>query len=81
MFVWISVLFVLGIAAFIDSLFNMGDIFRRVNSVLFMLISMGLLVRTTTKAKAQKTELYQHRVIELEQQVKALKQGREKMGV
>jgi hypothetical protein len=51
MLTWCAILFVLGIAAFLDSLFSYGDIFRQVNSVLFMLVSLGLLVRTTTKMR------------------------------
>jgi len=80
MFIWCSVLFVLGIFAFIDSIFNMGDIFRQVNSVMFMLISLGLLIRTTTKARAKKTEQYEQRIFDLECQVKSLKSAREKLG-
>ena len=79
MFVWCGVLFALGIMAFLDSLFNMGEIFRRVNSVLFMLISLSLLIRTTTKIKAQKMEQYEDRVLSLEQQVKVLKDGQKKL--
>ncbi len=80
MFVWCSVLFVLGIFAFVDSIFNMGDIFRQVNSVMFMLISLALLIRTTTKARAKKTEMYAKRIFDLECQVKSLKSAREKLG-
>ncbi len=79
MFVWCSVLFVLGIMAFLDSILNMGDIFRQVNSVLFMLISLGLLLRTTTKMKNKSKENHENRVYDLEQQVKILKEGREKL--
>jgi cell division protein FtsB len=79
MLVWCGVLFALGILAFLDSLFNMGEIFRRVNSVLFMLISLALLIRTTTKIKAKKIEQYENRILSLEQQVKALKDGRKKL--
>ena len=80
MFLWCGVLFALGILAFLDSIFNMGDIFRRVNSVLFMLISLALLVRTTTKMKSQKKEEYEKRIFNLEQQVKNLENSREKLG-
>jgi len=79
MFVWCSVLFFLGLMAFLDSIFNMGEIFRQVNSVMFMLISLGLLVRTTTKIRAKKIENYENRIHTLEQQVKILKDGREKL--
>lgn len=79
MFIWCSILFGLGILAFLDSIFNMGDIFRQVNSVFFMLISLALLIRTTTKMKTKSKENYESRVYNLEQQVKILKEGREKL--
>ena len=79
MFIWCSLLFSLGVLAFLDSLFNMGDIFRQVNSVLFMLISLGLLIRTTTKAKARKKEEYQKKIRALEQQVSVLQEGQRKL--
>ncbi len=79
MFVWCAILFVLGILAFVDSLLNMGEIFRQVNSVLFMLLSLALLFRTTSKMKQHKKEQYEDRVFHLEQQVKMLQAGREKL--
>lgn len=79
MFVWCSTLFVLGIFAFLDSIFNMGEIFRQVNSVLFMLISLGLLFRTTTKMKAKTKESYEERIYNLEQQVRVLQEGSRKL--
>jgi hypothetical protein len=57
----------------------MGEIFRQVNSVMFMLVSLALLIRTTTKARAQKTEHYEKRIFDLEQQVKSLNMTREKL--
>lgn len=80
MFVWCSVLFVLGIFAFADSMFNMGEIFRSVNSVMFMLVSLGLLIRTTTKAKTKTKEEYEKRIMDLECQVRSLISHREKLG-
>ncbi len=79
MFMWCGVLFVLGLMAFVDSIFNMGEIFRKVNSVMFMLISLALLIRTTTKIKASKRENYEKRIFSLEQQVKVMEQGRKKL--
>ena len=79
MFVWCTILFVLGILAFIDSMFNMGDIFRKVNSVFFMLISIGLLVRTATKAKSKKNEHLKNKIFSLEQQVRTLQDSKKKM--
>ncbi len=79
MFIWCTVLFGLGVLAFLDSIFNMGDIFRQVNSVLFMLISVGLLIRTTTKAKAKKLENYESRIFDLEKTVNVLREGQRKL--
>ncbi len=73
MFIWCTILFLLGIAAFLDSLFNYGEIFRQINSVCFMLISLALLVRTTTKMKARKLEKYEQRIEGLELELRSLK--------
>ncbi len=73
MFVWCSILFLLGIAAFMDSLFNYGEIFRRVNSVLFMLVSLGLLVRTTTKMRLRKVEHYEEKIESLQSRLRELR--------
>ena len=79
MLVWCALLFFLGVMAFLDSVFNMGNIFRQVNSVLFLLISLALLIRTTTKAKEQKLEKYQDRIFNLEHEVAKLKEAQRKM--
>jgi len=79
MFVWCGVLFCLGIAAFVDSVLNMGEIFRTVNSVLFMLLSLALLVRTTTKKKERKLEHYEEKIFHLEREVNMLKQHQKQM--
>jgi hypothetical protein len=51
MLIWSLVLFALGILAFLDSQFNYGYLFRTANSVVFMLVSLGILVRTRRLAK------------------------------
>ncbi|HXF47939.1 MAG TPA: hypothetical protein VNL73_00755 [Verrucomicrobiae bacterium] len=73
MLVWCAVLFVLGVLAFMDSLFNYGEIFRQVNSVLFMLVSLGLLIRTTTKIKLRTVEGYMERIKQLEDELMSLR--------
>ncbi|PKK83338.1 MAG: hypothetical protein CVT49_09045 [candidate division Zixibacteria bacterium HGW-Zixibacteria-1] len=73
MFIWCAIMFFLGIAAFMDSLFNYGEIFRQINSVLFLLISLGVLIRTTIKMKAAKMENYESRIENLEMQLRAMK--------
>ena len=72
MLIWCSMLLFLGIAAFLDSLFTFGDIFRRVNSVLFMLVSLGLLVRTSTKIRLAQREGLQKKIRHLEEQIAEL---------
>jgi phage-related holin len=73
MLTWCGLLFLLGIAAFLDSIYNYGNIFRQINSVLFMLTSLGLLVRTTTKMKLRTIEGYMKRIEQLEQEVREFK--------
>jgi len=72
MLAWCAILFMLGFTAFLDSMFNYGEIFRQVNSVLFMLVSLGLLIRTTTKVRARVIERQVSRISELETQVAEL---------
>lgn len=72
MLAWCTIMFVLGILAFLDTIFNYGDIFRKVNSVFFMLISLGLLVRTSMKMKIKRIEGLVSRIEELEDQVTQL---------
>lgn len=66
MFVWCALLFGLGILAFMDSLLNYGEIFRMINSVIFMLVALGLLVRTSMKMKQRVYENLVDRVQQLE---------------
>lgn len=56
MLVWCIILFVMGILAFMDTMFSYGELFRRINSVVFLLISLGLLVRISMKAKMRRFE-------------------------
>lgn len=77
MFFWCTFLFLMGIAAFLDTIFNYGEIFRQVNSVLFMLVSLGLLIRTTTKIKAKKIEGYIKRIENLEMQLRITQSEKE----
>jgi protein-S-isoprenylcysteine O-methyltransferase Ste14 len=74
MLVWCCVLLFLGVTAFLDNIFTQNEIFRTINSVLFMLVSLGLLVRISTKKKIGQTESYLKRIDELEQQIKNLTQ-------
>ena len=59
--------------AFLDTLYNYGEIFRRVNSVVFMLVSLGLLVRTSMKMKVRRLEGLIAKVEELEGQISKIR--------
>ncbi len=72
MLIWCAVLLFLGITAFLDNIFTQNEIFRTVNSVLFMLVSLGLLARTSIKQRIGRRESYEKRISELEQQIKEL---------
>lgn len=56
MLYWCVFLFFLGTMAFLDSFFNYGDIFRKINSIVFLMLSLGLLIRTSMMIKLQKKE-------------------------
>lgn len=75
MLAWCAILFGLGILAFLDTIFNYGEIFRRVNAVVFMLVSLGLLVRTSMKMKVRRIEGLISKVEELEGQLARYKSG------
>jgi hypothetical protein len=51
MIIWSFVLLGLGILAIFDSQFNYGYIFRTANSVMFLLVALGILIRSRMLAK------------------------------
>jgi hypothetical protein len=69
MIAWCVVLFCLGVAAFLDSLFSYGEIFRRINSILFMLVSLGMLFRIALKMKTGRVEQYLEKIEWLEKKL------------
>ena len=81
MLIWSIVLLMLGVAAFLDSLFAFGEIFRTVNSILFMLVSLGLLVRTSAKMRQASREGLTYRIKQLEEQVEELSHKKERVEV
>jgi len=72
MVIWICVLFFLGVAALIDTVYNFGEVFRQVNAVFFLLLSVGLLVRTLALRKRGRLENYRARVEKLEREIKSM---------
>ena len=77
MFYWCMMLFLLGVTAVLDTIFSYGEIFRWINAVLFMLTSLGLLVRTKMMIKnwkieklMEEVEFYKKQITHLNQTVK-----------
>lgn len=56
MLYWCIALFVMGIISFLDNIFSYGEVFRWINSALFMLVSLGILIRTKMMVKIGKIE-------------------------
>ena len=65
MLVWSIVMFALGAFAFLDSFYDFGGAFRPAYAFLFMLLSLGILVRMKMLMKLQKSENLQQRMEEL----------------
>ena len=77
MFIWGLVLFGLGIVAFLDAQFNFGYIFRTANAFMFMLVSLGILIRTRAlKKMGFREQLVEHND-ELKDRIKELKETQE----
>jgi putative copper export protein len=58
MVTWCAILFILGVLAFLDVLFTppYGDIFIKVDSLLFMMISLGMLIRLRAEKSQHKVK-------------------------
>ncbi len=72
MLIWSIVLLLLGILAVIDSQANYGQIFRSANSVLFMLLALGVLIRTKIMGTKGFRERLVRKNLELEARVEEL---------
>jgi cytochrome c oxidase subunit IV len=73
MLAWCLVLFLLGVTAFLDSFFNYGRIFQTGNAILFMMVSLGLLVRVTYKMRSGRIEKVLEENARLKEQVRDVK--------
>jgi hypothetical protein len=51
MIIWSIVLFCLGVLALLDAQFNYGYLFRTTNSIMFLLVALGILIRTRSLKK------------------------------
>ena len=75
MFIWSLVLFGLGILAVLDSQFNYGHIFRSANSAVFMLLSLGILIRTRLLRKMGYKENLLKKNIELNAKIEDIERS------
>ena len=75
MFIWSLVLFGLGILAVLDSQFNYGYIFRSANSAVFMLLSLGILIRTRLLRKMGYKENLLRKNIELNAKIEDIERS------
>jgi len=75
MFIWSLVLFGLGVLAVLDSQFNYGYIFRSANSAVFMLLSLGILIRTRMLQKMGYKENLLRKNIELNAKIEDIERG------
>ena len=75
MLTWSIVLLILGILAVIDSQVNYGQIFRSANSVLFMLLALGILIRTKLLGTKGFRERLVRKNLELEARVDELERS------
>lgn len=75
MLIWSIVLLGLGILAVIDSQVNYGQIFRSANSILFMLLALGVLIRTKILGTRGFREKLVRKNIELESRVEELERS------
>jgi hypothetical protein len=75
MLIWSIVLLSLGILAVIDSQVNYGHVFRSANSILFMLLALGVLIRTKILGTRGFRERLVRKNIELEARVEELERS------
>jgi len=75
MLIWSLVLFGLGVLAVLDSRFNYGHVFRSANSIMYMLLSLGILIRIKIMANQGYRERLVRKNIELEDKVEELQRS------
>ena len=76
MLIWCAILLLFGILTYLDNFFMQGEIFRGLHPLLFILISLGLLIRTSIKQKEGQIECYVERIRRLEEKVQSLIESR-----
>jgi uncharacterized membrane protein len=77
MVIWGVVLFGLGILSFLDTAFGYGNIFRGANSILFLLVSLGILTRTRNLERLRYKEELLESKKELQAHFERMKESQE----
>jgi hypothetical protein len=75
MLIWSIMLLGLGVLAVLDSQFNYGHIFRSANSFIYMLLSLGILIRTRIMGTQGYREQLVRKNIELQEKVEELQRS------
>jgi hypothetical protein len=82
MVVWCIVLLILGILSILDTIFDYGSLFRTADSVLFMLVSLGILFRVKILSRQRRREQLEQnndrlreRMMEIRNSLYAIKNG------
>ena len=72
MLVWCAILLFFGVLTYLDNIFMQGQIFKNIHPLLFILIALALLIRTSMKQKEGQIERYVERIRRLEDKVQDL---------
>jgi hypothetical protein len=76
MLIWCIILLLLGFLTYLDNFLMQGEIFRGLHPLLFILVALGLLIRTSIKQKEGQIERYVERIKRLEEKVQDLLESR-----
>ena len=74
MLYWCIALFIMGVMSFLDNILSYGEVFRWINSALFMLVSLGILIRTKMMVKVGRIERLIEEVDYYKQEITRLNQ-------
>jgi len=76
MLIWCMMLLLLALLTYLDNRLAQGEFFAGLHPLLFVLVALGLLVRTSIKQKEGQIERYVERIRKLEEKVQDLIENR-----
>ncbi len=76
MLIWCVMLLLLALITYLDNFLMNGEIFNGLHPALFILVALGILVRTSIKQKEGQLEKYIDRIKKLEEKVQTLIESR-----